>query len=472
MEIEKGTPTTWGLERKWWVLLAVGVGTFMSALDASVVNIVLPVVNQAFGSQVANVEWVITIYLLVVSGLLLSFGRLGDMRGHKVVYVAGFVIFVLGSALSGLAQAVWVLVAFRAFQAVGAAMLFANSPAILTKNFPESQRGQALGLQAAMTYLGLTLGPALGGWLTDSFSWRAVFYINVPIGILALLLSWTFIPNDTTHKEENFDWTGAITFIVGLILLLLALNQGHSWGWLSPQTLGLAVISIMILGIFVSLERRSENPMLDLSLFSSRMFSASTLSAVFHYICIYSILFLMPFYLLQGRALSAAHAGLLLTAQPLVMVVMAPISGALSDWIGSRLPSTLGLGILGIAIVLLSRVGPATPLPYVVLSLGLAGLGAGAFTSPNNSALMGAAPKQRQGIAAGILATARNVGMVLGIGFAGAVFTTVLAHGRSGSGQALFQAVQTALLMASGVAFLGALTSALRGKDFRNEKLP
>ncbi len=176
------------------MLLCIGIGTFMSALDGSVVNTVLPVIRQALNSDVATVEWVVTVYLLVVSGLLLSVGRLGDIRGHKVLYVSGFVIFVLGSALSGFSPSDTFLVAARAFQALGASMLFANSPAILTANFPAAQRGQALGIQAAMTYLGLTAGPSLGGWLADAFSWRAVFFINIPVGLLALILSLVFHP--------------------------------------------------------------------------------------------------------------------------------------------------------------------------------------------------------------------------------------------------------------------------------------
>ena len=173
-----------GIDRKWWVLIAIGVGTFMSALDTSVVNTVLPVINADFHTEVATVEWVVIVYLLVLSGLLLGFGRLGDLNGHKPVYIGGFIIFISGSLLSGLSPSVWLLIFFRGLQALGAAMLSANSPAILTKAFPDNQRGQALGLQATMTYLGLTVGPSLGGWLTQQYGWRSVFYINLPVGLI------------------------------------------------------------------------------------------------------------------------------------------------------------------------------------------------------------------------------------------------------------------------------------------------
>lgn len=457
--------------RKWWVLVAIGVGTFMSALDGSVVNTTLPVIRNAFGSDVATIEWVVTTYLLTVSGLLLSVGRLGDLRGHKQVYITGFVVFLLSSALCGMAPTAAALVGFRGIQAVGAAMLAANSPAILTKNFPASQRGRALGLQATMTYLGLTTGPALGGALAGWLGWRAIFYINVPVGAVALALSARFIPSDTaTERRERFDLSGALSFLVGLVLLLLALNQGHAWGWISPLLVTTVAASALILALFLYIEGRVPDPMLDLALFRRRLFSTSAASAVLNYVCLYGITFLLPFYLIQGRGLATAQAGLILTAQPVIMAIAAPISGTLSDRVGSRILSTAGMAILGLGLFLLSRLGPETPLSHVVAALAVAGLGIGIFISPNTSALMGAAPRARQGIAAGIMATARNLGMVLGVGLAGAIFTTVLSRAGSSATAslsqtlALYDAVHASFLVAAGVAALGVVVSAVRGR--------
>src|SRR5918911_5523255 len=220
--------------RRWWVLLAVGVGSFMSALDGSVVNTILPVLRTELHTTVAAVEWVPAAYLLVVSALLLGVGRAGDLYGHKRNYVAGFVIFVAGSTLCGLSRGAATLVGFRTLQAVGASMLFANSPAILTTSFPASQRGRALGAQGTMTYLGLTVGPSLGGWLAGAFGWRSVFYINVPIGLVAIALALRSITDDrVAEREERFDVVGAALFTTGLVSLLVALNQGHAWGWRS-----------------------------------------------------------------------------------------------------------------------------------------------------------------------------------------------------------------------------------------------
>jgi EmrB/QacA subfamily drug resistance transporter len=402
----------------------------------------------------------------VITGLLLSFGRWGDLHGHKPIYCCGFLVFVLGSASCGLARTVTALIAFRALQALGAAMLFANSPALLTQNFPAEQRGRALGLQATMTYLGLTVGPSLGGWLTNQFGWRAVFYINIPIGLLALSLSLRFIPRDPpADHAERFDLAGALTFLCGLTALLLGLNKGHDWGWTSPSILGSLALAGIFLSAFLAIERHVPNPMLDLSLFRNRLFSAAAASAVLNYICVYSIVFLLPFYLIRGRGLSPAQAGVLLTGQPLVMAIAAPLSGAMSDRIGSRLPTMLGMGLLALGLFLLSRLGPHSPLREVTLALSFTGLGTGIFVSPNSSALMGSAPVQRRGVAAGILASSRLVGMALGVGLAGAVLTTVLARSQaSHAATALIDGVRAGFLVASGVAALGVVVSANRKK--------
>ena len=450
---------------KWMVFLAIGVGSMMGSLDSSIVNTILPVIRTAFKADVAGIEWVVTVYLLVVSGLLLSFGRLGDLRGHKSVYVYGFVIFITGSALCGLAPNQVLLTVFRALQAIGAAILVSNAPAILTMTFPPSQRGQALGLQSTMTYIGLTAGPPLGGLLTARFGWRYVFYINVPICLIALTLSLRYIPHlKPAARAERFDLAGAATFIAGLVALLLALNQGQDWGWLSAAVLGLMAAAALLLFLFVQLELHRPDPMLDLGLFRSRLFSAAAATAVLNYVCLYTVLFLLPFYLIQGRGLGPDQAGLVMTVQPLVMAVSAPISGWLSDRIGSRLLSTLGMAILAFGMFRLSRIGAASPLSSVTLGLGIVGLGTGTFIAPNTSALMGAAPRQRQGVAGGVLATARNVGMVLGVGLAGAIFTTVQAHERSaGQAAALLHGITAGFIVAMFIAAAGVVTSLVRG---------
>lgn len=452
----------------WWVLAAVGVGTFMSALDGSVVSVAIPLMSKALHANVATIEWVVVIYLLVVSGTLLMFGRLGDLRGYKNTYILGFAVFVLGSALCGLAPSERVLIATRGFQALGAAMIFACSPAILISAFPPHRRGQVLGLQGTFTYLGLTVGPVLGGVLVKHFGWPSIFFINVPIGLLAILLSLVFIKRDSgIGSAERFDIPGAATFLIGLVALTLALDQGSAWGWASLPTIALLAVAAAFLVIFVLLESRVRNPMLDLSLFLSRTFTASTTTALLNYIAIYTVVFLMPFYLQNGLGLAVDQAGLMLAVLSLVMAATAPLSGWLSDRIGTRRLAVTGMLLLAAGATLLGLLGPTASRVSVALALAVTGLGTGVFVSPNTSALLGSAPLHRRGIASGILAEARNVGMVLGVGLAGAVFTTLLHGAQPGPQPAFFHAISVSFLVAAGVAVAGAAVAAAAEKPSR-----
>jgi EmrB/QacA subfamily drug resistance transporter len=416
-------------------------------------------VSSSLGCGFAAIQWVVTVFLLVVSALLLTFGRLGDLRGHVPLYITGMAVFSTGATLCGFARSVEILILFRGVQAVGAAMLFATSPAILVRIFPPEQRGRALGLLSMMVYLGLTVGPTLGGLLTERFGWRSVFWVHLPIGLAALAMSIRFLPrHGATRRDEQFDPAGMAVFTLGLVALMLALNRGHDWGWSSPRVTALIGAAFALALVFRVIEGRVASPLLDLGLFRIRLFTLAGLSAVANYVAIYGIIFLMPFYLIQGRGMGAGQAGMILTAQPLVMAIAAPISGILSDRIGSRLPGTLGMAVLAFGLWLLSRLGATAPTSAILAALGVAGLGTGIFVSPNSSALMGSVPRDRQGIAGSVLATARNFGMVLGVGLAGAIYSTLMERGGD-----LFVAVRGSFLAAAAVALLGAVLSAARG---------
>ena len=450
------------------VLLSVGLGTFMSALDASVVNTVLPVIREAFHAPVETIQWVVTTYLLVMGGLLLTFGRLGDLRGHKRLYLSGFAVFLPASVLCGVAPTEGTLIAARVLQGVGAAIIVSNAPAILIGSVHPSRLGQALGLQAAMTSLGLALGPSLGGWLTDLLGWRVIFFINLPFGAVAFLLAVRHIAEDghLPPRKEPFDGIGAALFLGAFFALQFALGRGDAWGWGSAATVGVFAASAVLGYLFVRRETAAVSPMVDLSLFRNRLFSIAVGSAVVNYICVASILFLVPFYLIQGRGLSAAKAGILMTAQFLAMSLTAPVSGMISDRVGSRAPATAGMAIMAGGLFLLSAMTGGTPLYLVAISLTVTGVGVAIFVTPNNSAMLGATPTGRKGIASGILATSRLLGMATGVSIAGAILVAVVG-GRTTHGlpaDRLFRAIHLGFLTAGMIASAGVVLSAARGE--------
>ncbi|PWB62487.1 MAG: MFS transporter [Deltaproteobacteria bacterium] len=450
------------------VLLSVSLGTLMSALDASVVNTVLPVIRADYHVPVEVIQWVSTTYLLVMGSLLLTFGRLGDLRGQKRVYLAGLAVFVPASVGCGIAPSVEMLIAARVLQGIGAAIVVSNAPAILIGSVHPARMGQFLGLQAAITSIGLALGPSLGGWLTDQWGWRTIFFINVPIGLAAFAIGIRRIPEGKYLKprEETFDRIGALLFLGAFLSLQVALSRGNDWGWLAAPTLGVFAGCAALAFLFLRQETIAKSPMLHLPLFRIRIFTFSVGSALANYICMASVLFLVPFYLIQGRGFSATRAGIVMTAQFLSMVVAAPISGRIADRVGSRLPATIGMAVLAAGLFLLSAMDGDSSLPFVVLGLVVTGVGVSIFATPNNSAMLGAAPEGRKGIASGILATSRLLGMATGFSFAGAVLAGI-AGGRSGQGippQLVFKAIHIGFLAAGSMALAGTALTAARSE--------
>ncbi|MGE3909792.1 MAG: MFS transporter, partial [Chloroflexota bacterium] len=441
----------------------LAVGAFLGPLDGSMVNSLLPVITRELGVDISTTGWLLTIYMLIQTGMMLTFGRLGDLHGHKRIYVGGLLVFMIGSVLSSLAATPGLLIAARAVSALGSAALWANSAAILTHSFPAAQRGRVLGMQSMMVQLGGSSGPPLGGLIASTLGWRAIFWVSIPVSCIALLLSMRFIQRDEpSGRGERFDMAGAALYICGLMAVLVALNQGHNWGWISPGVLGCLLLGVLLLTGFVALEPRLSSPMLNLGLFRERAFAAPVTTMVLNFVSTSAIVFLMPLYLLLGRGLEPAQAGLILISQPLVMASITVLSGSLSDRIGSRIPATLGMMILSVGLFLLSRLDASTALPQVVGSLLLVGLGVGMFNSPNSSAVMGAVPSAQRGVAAAILSTARTLGNTLGLGLAAAVFTTVLAGREMTDPSLVVQSVSTGFIVASGLAALGAIISGLR----------
>lgn len=463
---------------KWVVLGIVGIGVFMATLDSSIVNISLPAIAERFAVPLNGVvEWVVIAYLLAVATVLLSLGRLADIVGHKPIWLTGLVVFTIGSALCGAAPSLGALVGFRAFQGLGGAMIMAISPALLTAAFPAHERGRALGLNAVIVALGVSTGPTLGGLLTHTLSWRAIFYVNLPIGIAGVVATALVLRRRRTPGRGRFDPIGALLLALGVGGLTLGLSFGQEWGWGSSRFVATMVVTGVALVSLVFVERAVPEPVLDLALFRNRLFAAANVSLVLSFLALFSVSFLLPFYLEELRGLTTLQAGLMLTPLPLTLAVVAPISGSLADRIGTRWLASAGLAIACVALVLMATFGAATPLWRVVGTLVMTGLGQGMFSSPNNSALMGAAPSNRQGVAAGMLATGRVVGQSVSVALTGAIFiglggaaAAATLRGLHGAQrldlQATFtHAFQTAFLVCAAIAAVGVITSLVRGPE-------
>jgi EmrB/QacA subfamily drug resistance transporter len=406
---------------RWYALGVIMLGTVMGPLDASIANVAMPQIAHALGRKVDEAEWVLLAYMLVTASTLVLFGRLGDMFGQKRIYLGGFAVFGLGSLACALSPALEWLIAFRVLQAIGAAMLVSCTQALIVETFPASERGRAIGFNGAAVAAGLSTGPILGGAIVTFADWRWIFLINIPIALVALPLA-ALILKPGTRKDEGFDLRGAGLAFAGLFCLSLALSRSHVWGWGSARVLGLLAVAAVALAVFILVERRANYPMFDLSLFSNRLFTMSTIAAFVYFTAQSGIVFIIPLSAQIALGYSALNAGLLLIPLTVLNVVLAPLAGSVSDRVPARYISTLGALTVAAGAFVLSRL-PAHPTTHrIVESMILAGIGTAVFTQPNNSALMGSAPQHRRGIAAATLATARTTGQLLGVATAGAVY--------------------------------------------------
>lgn len=460
--------------RRLQILTAIAIGTFMAPLDSSVVNIALPTIRTFFQTSLGTVEWVIMSYLLVISSLILIYGRLGDLYGHKKIYLSGFVVFTTGSLLCGLAPSILALVIFRAVQAIGAGMIMAMGPAIITDITPPQHRGKALGVVAMTVSIALTAGPVLGGFLTATFGWPSIFFINIPIGFLGCMWAWKVIPNIKGRLVEPFDIKGAVLIFAALLAILVPLSYTEQVGWRDPYIIGALAAGIILLFVFILLERATKYPMVDMTMFQNRAFAMGNLTALLNFVSTFAVILILPFYLMQLRLMPAEQAGLLLTPTPLAMIVIAPIAGAISDKVDSRYLSSLGMAINAIGLWMLSRLQVDTATLTIVVIMLVIGIGSGLFTTPNNSAILGAVQPNRRGIASSLLANMRNVGMVLGVAISGALFGSrqeylsgiLAARGLAAAevkNQAFIGAMQFTFLFAAVLALVAVFTSLVRG---------
>lgn len=413
---------------KWLVMAGVSIGTFMAVVDGTIVNIALPTIERDFQAPFSTVQWVVLAYMLTLVTLLLTIGRLGDMFGKKRLYIAGYAIFTLGSFLCGISPTIGLLIAARVIQALGSVMLMALGVAIITEAFPASERGKALGISGLIVSIGGISGPSLGGFLLSISSWHLIFFVNLPIGLIGILLGLRYIPAHQPPGGQRFDLPGAFTLFASLFSLLIGLTYSQNKGFLQPATLALFASFLVFLVIFLFIERRSPHPMIDLSMFQNKLFSVNLVTGFITFISSAGLVLLMPFYLQNVLKFSPGLSGLLLTTVPLSMGIVAPISGSLSDRFGSRPLTVAGLAVLVLAYLWATGLSETTSVLGYILHFIPIGVGMGLFQSPNNSAIMGAAPRERLGIASGLLSITRTLGQTSGIAILGALWASQVSR--------------------------------------------
>lgn len=467
---------------KWVVLAISGTAAFMTTLDGSIVNIALPSIARGFSVHLSgSIEWVLIGYLVVIGAVLLTFGRLADVLGRKPLLLAGLAVFTLGSALCGAAPSLGALIAARCLQGLGAAAIFSVNIAMVTRAFPAAERGTALGINAILVALGISVGPTIGGILTQALGWRWIFYVNVPIGAVAIVAAGRLLTERKHVERQRFDLPGAALLAVGLAALTLGLSFGQEWGWTSPRLLLAIVIAVAALAAAAWVEWRVPAPVLDPALLRNRVFVFANVSFMTAMLALFAIGFLLPFYFEELRGYDTLRSGLLLTPLSLALAVVAPVSGSLADRLGSRWLSPLGMAIACAGLLLLSTLNQSTPIPYVILCLIVAGIGQGLFTSPNTRTMMGAVPRDEQGIASGVLSTGRTIGQGLSVAVAGAIFTSfgaaaagaALKAGRAslsvaqvhGLQQTFVSGLRAAFVVCAVLAAVGVVTALIRGTE-------
>jgi MFS family permease len=488
--------------RRWYALAVVSIGAFMTPFDASIVAVALPAMGAHLHLSYSQGLWAQAAYLLVTSVLLIPAGRLADARGRVRFYLLGTVIFALGSVVAALSPDGAVLIVGRCIQGAGGAFMFATSVGIVTAAFPARERGRALGLNTMATYLGLTLGPVIGGVIVTHASWRWIFFINVPVAIVTLAVGWTLVGVEKRDRRADqvraraavtdgpgvipgaavpvaagsmprtsrrVDIYGAVLLGGALAVLFVPLTFSVFWGWGSPRTIGLLVAAVVLFVVFAIVEDRVREPMLDLDLLrKNRVFASANSAALLNYMGVFAVTTLTAVFLeiVQGR--SPQQAGLVMLAQPVIMVVLSPFTGRLSDRVGSRLLATIGMTLIAVGMVQLAFI--STSMGRVLLALGTIGLGMACFSAPNISAVMGSVDRSQLGLASGFLSTMRFTGQGVSMALLGGIAAwklgseggRIILLGEKGSGAsaaAFADGFQVAMLVGAALVLVGAAIS-------------
>ncbi len=405
-----------GIQKKRWIILIVlNIFTFMSTLDGSIVNIALPEISKQLNLPMAQITWVTTGYLMAICAAILVFGKLGDIVGKIRIFKIGTIIFIIGSLLCGLSTSLPALIASRIIQALGASMTMANSQGIITDIFPASERGKALGLIGTFVSLGSIAGPSLGGVIVSTLGWEYIFWVNLPIGLIAIVLGWKVLPKDINKVKSSIDIPGSMLFSLFIVSLFAGLLLGQEMGYGDSRIVTALIVAVITFVAFIWIEIRRQEPLLQLSLFKNPLFALSILCVFLIFTANFSFNIIAPFYAQSILNLSPFHSGFLLMLFPITMVIVAPISGALSDKIGSEFLTFAGLVVMVIAQFGLAELHDGSAVSWVGLWIAMLGIGNGLFQSPNNSLIMSNVPRTQLGSAGSVNSLVRNVGMVVGI---------------------------------------------------------
>ncbi|WP_411680330.1 MFS transporter [Clostridium thailandense] len=415
-------------KKRWIILFTLLSATFMATLDGSIVNVALPDMSDKLNVSMAAIEWVVTSFLITIAATILIFGRLGDIKGKIKIFRFGIVLFTLGSLLCGFTNSLPVLVAARVIQAIGASATMATNQGIITQVFPPNERGRALGVLGTFVALGAMAGPPLGGMIVSAISWKYIFLINVPIGIIVFILTIRVFPKTNIILDEKLDIKGSILFTIAIVLLFGAIVQGQSTGYDNPIMISAFVIAFISLITFIVVERKMELPLLQLKIFENSLFSISIVCAFISFIAIGASNIILPFYFQDALKFSPATTGFFMMVSPIVLSVVAPCSGYLSDKIGSEILTLIGLAFTSLGLLLISTLNEKSSVIMFVTYIVIMTLGNGMFQSPNNSLVMSTVPKDKLGIAGSVNSLIRNLGMVIGTSLATLLLYNRMSH--------------------------------------------
>jgi EmrB/QacA subfamily drug resistance transporter len=413
---------------KWKALITVAMSSMMATIDASITNIAFPILTETFHTELTTVMWVAVAYILVSTSSMLVIGKTSDLVGRKRIYSLGMAIFTVGLIACSLSQTIGQLISFRTVQALGAAMCISCGTAIVTEAFPVRELGRSMGFLGVAVSLGFIIGPVVGGFLLHWLDWRSIFYVRAPFSFMALVLALILLRKDERPAGKvTLDLLGTFTSSLGIFTLVFGMSRIRNSGPNSFTVFLLIGLGILFLVAFVLIERRARDPIVDLSLFKNRLFSRAALGLFLMFAAAPSYILIIPFYLLHGLGWSTSQAGFLLAVHSMTTIVFGPISGWLSDRFGPSWFATVGASATTAAYLFMSAFDLHTPVSGIVLALILMGVGTGMFQPPNNSTIMGATPRDRLGTASAILATLRQVGLSLGMAFAGTLFAAMRA---------------------------------------------